>query len=140
MASIERALQIATAAHAGQTEKAGDAFITHPRRVADAVEGTDARIVALLHDVVEKNPDWPLSRLRDEGFPDAVIEAVDAMTRREGEDYIDFAGRALANPLARPVKIADLRDNLERGRAGGYDAHRLEKYREVLRLAGEVPN
>ncbi|HEY9055589.1 MAG TPA: GTP pyrophosphokinase [Aurantimonas sp.] len=140
MAGIERALRIAETAHAGDTEKAGDAFVTHPRRVADAVDGGDAKIVALLHDVVEKNAEWPLSRLRDEGFSNAILEAVDALTRRAGEDYFVFARRALANPLARPVKIADLRDNLERGRIGGYDEERLEKYRKALRLAGEATN
>jgi (p)ppGpp synthase/HD superfamily hydrolase len=133
MATIERARAIAESAHAGQVDKAGADYITHPLRVCDAVTGEDARIVALLHDVVEDS-DWTLEGLREEGFSDAVVDAVDALTHRSDEDYFDAVRRARDNELARGVKLADLADNSDRTRLGTVtedDERRLRKYAEA---------
>ncbi len=110
--TLERAIVIAAEAHAGETGKDGGPYILHCLRVMMAVEGHEPRVVAVLHDLLEHAPQWNLDRLRAEGCPEKVLEAIDAMTRREGEDYFDFARRAAANLLARPVKVADLTDNL----------------------------
>ncbi|MEO9786540.1 MAG: HD domain-containing protein [Aurantimonas coralicida] len=133
MATIERARAIAVSAHAGQVDKAGADYITHPLRVCDAVTGEEAKIVALLHDVVEDS-DWTLEGLRQEGFSDAVVDAVDALTHREDEDYFDAVRRARDNDLARIVKLADLADNSDRTRLGTVtedDERRLRKYAEA---------
>ena len=133
MATIERARAIAESAHAGQVDKAGADYITHPLRVCDAVIGEDAKIVAVLHDVVEDS-DWTLEGLRQEGFSDAVVDAVDALTHREDEDYFDAVRRARDNDLARTVKLADLADNSDRTRLGTVtedDERRLRKYAEA---------
>src|SRR5215510_3146899 len=114
--SLERAIEIATEAHRGQVDKAKEPYILHSRRVMDQVESIDEKIVGILHDVVEKNPQWSLSRLEGEGFKSTIIEALDAMTRRGGESYQDFVSRAAANPISRAVKMADLRDNIEMAR------------------------
>ncbi|HEV7435221.1 MAG TPA: HD domain-containing protein [Pseudorhizobium sp.] len=130
MSTIERAAAIAKQAHADQVDKAGAPYITHPIRVAGAVEGEEAKIVALLHDVVEDS-EWTLDRLRDEGFSNAVVNAVDALTHKDQEDYFDAVRRAKANPLARIVKLADLADNSDRTRlreVTEQDERRLEKY------------
>lgn len=114
VATLERALEIAAEAHAGQSQKDGRPYIGHPLRVMlpfVQVGDEERAIVAALHDVVGKS-DWSLARLRAEGFSEAIMEAVDAMTRRDGEDYVPFVQRAGENALARPVKEADLRDNL----------------------------
>ncbi|NDV89424.1 HD domain-containing protein [Aurantimonas aggregata] len=137
MSTIERASAIAEQAHADQVDKGGAPYITHPTRVALAVDGDEAKIVALLHDVVEDS-EWTLDQLRDEGFSEAVVEAVDALTHKEREDYFDAVRRAKANPLARIVKLADLADNSDRSRPGEtteQDERRLEKYaraRDIL--------
>ncbi len=133
MATIERARAIAESAHAGQVDKAGADYITHPLRVCDAVIGEDAKIVAVLHDVVEDS-DWTLDGLREEGFSDAVVDAVDALTHRADEDYFDAVRRARDNDLARTVKLADLDDNSDRTRLGTVtedDERRLRKYAEA---------
>jgi (p)ppGpp synthase/HD superfamily hydrolase len=128
-ASLERAIEIATEAHRGQVDKANEPYILHARRVMDQVGSVDEKIVGILHDVVEKNPKWTLDRLEQEGFKPAIIEAVDAMTRRPGESYDEFVSRAAANRISRPVKIADLRDNIEMARLCGSDD---AKYRTAL--------
>jgi (p)ppGpp synthase/HD superfamily hydrolase len=131
---LRKAEEIAVAAHAGQSDKTGHPFSDHLRRVAEKVGGREQRMVAYLHDIVEKADGWSLDRLAQEGFPQTVIDAVDAMTRREGEDYADFVRRAIANPLARPVKRADLEDNLQQAERAGIDD---SKYRLGLGLLDE---
>lgn len=135
--SLERALEIAREAHAGQVDKAGADYVSHPMRVSASVDSDEAKIVGLLHDVVEDGPGWTLERLRQEGFSEAVVEAVDALTHRKGESYFATVERAKANPLARQVKLADLADNSDRTRLAvisDRDEFRLAKYAEARRL------
>ncbi|KAA9383270.1 HD domain-containing protein [Neorhizobium galegae] len=131
---IDKAIAIATQAHEGQSSKTGGPFIDHVRRVAENVAGEDEKQVAWLHDVVEKGPGWTLGRLRQEGFSEAVVNAVDAMSKRDGEEYFTFVRRSIENPLARPVKRADLTDNLAQMRQMGGDG---SKFAEGLRILNE---
>lgn len=108
--------------------------MTHVTRVVAAVEGMDAKIVAALHDVVEKS-DWTLEDLTREGFAPAVLAGVDAMTKRPGEDFAAHVERAAADPLARRVKRADLEDNLRAWRLARPSSERnarLERYGRAL--------
>lgn len=142
MSTLERAIAIAAEAHAGQVDKAGESYILHPLRIMMELQATEDRIVGVLHDVVEDNATWPLSALRAEGFSDAIIAAVDAVTRREDEDYEAFVRRAARNEIGRRVKLADLADNMKlmRIKTPGPDDHeRTERYRKaqrILRAAG----
>lgn len=111
--NLSLAIRIATEAHDGQTDRGGAPYILHPLRVMMAVEGDRERIVAALHDVAEDCPQWPLARLREQPFSGAVCEALDALTRREGEPYGHFIDRCAADPIARVVKLADLKDNMD---------------------------
>ncbi len=132
---LRKAIDIATKAHEGQSSKTGGPFIDHVRRVAEHVAGEDEILVAWLHDVVEKGPGWTFERLLEEGFSQPVVRAVDAMSKRDGEDYFDFVRRSIADPLARPVKRADLTDNLaQMRRMGGDDS----KFAEGLRILTET--
>jgi (p)ppGpp synthase/HD superfamily hydrolase len=131
---IDKAIVIATQAHQGQSSKTGGPFIDHVRRVAENVAGEDEKQVAWLHDVVEKGPGWTFERLREEGFSEAVVDAVDAMSKRDGEEYFAFVRRSIGNPLARPVKRADLTDNLAQMRQMGGDG---SKFAEGLRILNE---
>lgn len=119
MSNLDHALVLAEAAHRGQKDKLGRPYIEHCRRVVEAVGGLDEKIVAYLHDVPEKAEGWTPARLAAEGFSPLIVAAVDAMTRREGEDDAAFVRRAAANRLAREVKRADLEDNLFQARAAG---------------------
>jgi (p)ppGpp synthase/HD superfamily hydrolase len=136
MSLLERARVIAASVHEGQSDKTGEPFIAHVRRVAAHIEGEPAQIVAWLHDVLEKSPDWTLERLAREGFGVDVLAAVDAMTKRADEDYFDFVRRAIANPLARPVKRADLLDNLEQMRRMGGDSFKYQQGLAILKGEG----
>jgi (p)ppGpp synthase/HD superfamily hydrolase len=110
MATIEKALQIAARAHEGQKDKEGLPYILHPLRVMARVEGSDAQIVAVLHDVIEDTA-VTADDLRAAGFGAAVVDAVLCVTHRKHESYADYVVRCKANPVARQVKLADLEDN-----------------------------
>jgi hypothetical protein len=75
------------------------------------VSTNDERIVAVLHDVCEDCPQWTFDRLRQKGFSESTIVALQSVTKRQGEDYNAFVRRAAANPIGRAVKLADLNDN-----------------------------
>lgn len=120
MSTQARALEIATVAHEGQLDKAGQPYLAHPLRVRDRVAGESARIVATLHDVVEDS-EWTLDDLAAEGFAPHVIAAVDALTKRPGEELADSMARVVGDALARAVKCADLADNADLARLAALD-------------------
>jgi (p)ppGpp synthase/HD superfamily hydrolase len=132
MSHLERALEIATAAHDGQKDKAGRPYLEHLLRVAEAVDTLDEKIVAYLHDVVEKGRGWTRARLEADGFSPVITSAVDALTRRDGEDDDTFVRRAAANRLARAVKRADLEDNLQQAHAAGLPSQRYRRGLDML--------
>lgn len=136
MPTLERAIEIAARAHAGQVDKAGQPYILHPLRLMLAVQGLHARMAAVLHDVVEDTP-LGFDDLRAEGFPDEVVEAVRALTKFDGESRIEAARRAAAHPLARQVKLADVSDNMDLSRIAQpteKDHARLREYEQVRAL------
>lgn len=133
MQHLDHAIQIALEAHEGQVDKTGRPFFEHCQRIALVVSGSEARTVAYLHDVVEKGRGWTLDRLREEGFPPTIVSAVDAMTRRMGEtDDDEFVRRAASNPLALPVKRADLEDNLWQAEQTGMNPEKYQRGLDIL--------
>ena len=111
---LERAIALAVEAHAGHWVRADRPYILHPLGVMARMETIPERIVAILHDTVENEGDRvSFARLRQEGFPEDIVRAIDCLTRRDGEPYADMIERIAPNPLARRVKLADLADNLD---------------------------
>jgi (p)ppGpp synthase/HD superfamily hydrolase len=117
MATLARAIELAATKHRGQSEKCTAApYILHPLRVMANVDGDDAKMAAVLHDVVEDAGVTP-DELRSLGFAETVVDAVLALSRRPGESYADFIVRCRTNRTARAVKLADLQDNFNLPRA-----------------------
>ena len=133
--NIERAIQIAVAAHAGIKDKGGKPYILHPIKVMMRLETEEEQIVAILHDVVE-DTDWTFAALLNEGFSEKIIEAIESVTKHsEEENYNDFIQRPLANDIGRRVKIADLLENLDLtpiGELSSSDIKRINKYKKAL--------
>jgi hypothetical protein len=130
MADLERALQIAVQAHAGQKDKTGAAYIFHPIRVMMRCTNPNARIVALLHDVVEDTA-TTFEDLEAAGFSPQVICTLRLVTHAEGVPYDEYIGSLMADPVAIDVKLSDLHDNLDIRRLndiGDRDVARLRKY------------
>ena len=133
MSVLEHAISIAVCAHAGETSENGEPYILHPLRVMLSMQTNEERVVAVLHDVVEKTR-WDLQNLRAEGFDAALIEAVESVSRHKEESYDDFVKRTKLNPIGRRVKIADLKDNIDAVTSGRNPAKasNLTKYENAL--------
>lgn len=139
---LEETLILASRLHAGQVDKAGAPYILHPLRLMLGSKGLETQTVALLHDVVEDTP-TTLAELAALGYPPAVLEALDCLTHREGEAYMDYVARAKANPVARQVKLLDLEDNMDLRRLfcdpTERDLARLKRYRQAWALLRDAP-
>ena len=133
MATLEHAIMLATQAHAGQVDRAGQPYILHPLRVMLAVSGVESQCAAVLRDVVEDTAiTW--ADLRALGFAEPVLAAVFALTKQQGESRLAAAYRAAINPIARVVKLADVTDNMNMNRIAQptpKDWARLEEYQQV---------
>ena len=84
----------------------------------------------MLHDII-KDTDYTIENLRENGYSKEVLEAIDCLTKRDGEDYDEYLERSRANPIAHKVKIADLEDNMDIRRFNVLkeeDLKRLNKY------------
>ncbi|MBZ0167764.1 MAG: GTP pyrophosphokinase [Candidatus Omnitrophica bacterium] len=136
MSDLQRAIEIAVEAHKDQTRRNGSPYILHPLRVMVSMQNELQQMVAVLHDVVEDSP-WTIEQLRAEGFSEAVLDAVAALTKSADDDYQEYLQRVRSNPVARAVKLADLRDNMnvpELPEVTDSDRQRLEKYRAAFIL------
>lgn len=135
-ATLEDAISIAALAHKGQKDKAGRPYLLHPLRMMMQMKSETAMMAAILHDVVE-DTGWTLEGLREQGFSEEVLAAIDCVTNRDGESYEKFIERVQTNPIARQVKIADLEDNMNIRRMSEIrpkDLERLEKYHKSWSL------
>ena len=141
-ADLADALLIAAKAHADQVDKAGIPYITHPLRMVEVALtrgcAPDVPIVAALHDVVEDSV-LTLDDLRDSGFSERVVAAVDAVTRRDGETYAAFIERCRqAGAVARCVKLLDIDDNLDPRRLDRIDPVSRRRLRDKYEAARAV--
>ena len=128
------ALEVAKEAHKNQKDKGGNPYINHPIKVAEMLETEDERAVAFLHDIVE-DTDITLEHLREYGFPDVILDAVDAMTKKPYEGYDGYIERLSKNKLAVKVKIADMTHNSDITRISNpteKDTDRINKYKEKI--------
>ena len=98
--------------HRGQVDKSGVMYVLHPLRVMRQMDSETEKIVGVLHDVVEDTP-ISLQDLRQKGYSQVIVDAIDCLAKREDESYEDFIERCKQNPIALKVKIADLADNVD---------------------------
>lgn len=132
---LRLAEQYATEKHMGQVDRAGVPYVEHPRAVAGMLDGETERIVAWLHDTVE-DTDATIDEIR-RLFGDEVAVAVDHLTHRKGEPYMNYIRRVKENELARKVKLADLEHNMDLSRlpvVTSADALRCVKYCQAKQL------
>ena len=133
---LQKAITIAYEAHKDQKDKYGAPYVGHVSRVMNRGRNVDEKIVGVLHDLIE-DTDWTFERLRKEGFPDYIINAVECLTKKdENEDYNAFIERIVPNPLAVSVKLNDLEDNMDIRRMPAVtekDAARLNKYLQAYK-------
>lgn len=135
-AFLEKALKLAIEAHKGQTDLSGLSYILHPLNVMFKVKSEKAKIVAILHDIIEDTP-ITIFILQDLGFSNEIIEAIELLTRKKSQDYFEYIEILSQNYLAREVKIADLEHNLDVIRFkkfGLFESTQITKHHKALKL------
>ncbi len=132
MTLLEKAIEIALRAHAGQKGKDGAPYVLHPLRLMTRMDTDEERMAAVLHDVVEDS-EVTLEDLRGAGFPEGVVETVRLLTHEEGISYEGYVERLKADAMARRIKVADLEDNSDIRRLSGIEEKDLERLRKYHR-------
>jgi (p)ppGpp synthase/HD superfamily hydrolase len=134
--NTKKAMRLCYEAHQGQTDKSGMPYVFHPIHVAEQMTDEPSTIVALLHDVIE-DTHYTLPDLEKMGFDREVLDALALMTHSKNVPYLEYVAKLKGNPLARAVKLADLRHNSDLSRLDTVDESakkRLEKYRAAIAL------
>lgn len=137
---LELALLIATKAHFGQEDRSGQPYIFHPLRVMENCMSLEAKIAALLQDVVEDTA-LTFDDLKQQGIPSIIVETLTLLTHDENTDYMDYIRNLSHHPIAREVKKADLRDNINIFRLNQLtenDFKRLRKYHEAWLILNQA--
>lgn len=132
----KKAMKIAFGAHKDQTDKTGMPYIYHPIHLAEQMEDEITICTALLHDAVEDG-DITFAELEREGFAGDVIEALKLLTHDESVPYMEYVKEIKKNPIAKAVKLADLRHNSDLSRLDVINEKakkRVEKYKRAMEL------
>lgn len=135
----KKALKLCFEAHRDQVDKTGLPYVFHPFHLAEQMTDELTTVCALLHDVVE-DTNYGFDDLRAMGFPQEVIDALMLLTHDPAVPYMDYVLQAASNPIAKQVKIADLRHNSDLTRMDIIDEaalKRAEKYKAALQLLGQ---
>ena len=135
----KKAMKLCYEAHRDQKDKSGLPYVFHPFHLAEQMPDEITAAAALLHDVAEDSA-YTVDDLRAIGFPDSVTHAVDLLTHKKGVPYTEYVLAIKADPVARTVKLADLRHNSDLSRLDlptERDLARAEKYRQAIRLLEE---
>lgn len=138
---VNKALNIMFEAHKDQRDKSGVPYVFHPFHLAEQMTSEDSTIAALLHDTIG-DTDITEEYLRSQGFKPEIIDAIILLTRKNNEDYFEYIKRIKDNPIAKEVKIADLRHNSDLGRLNfirDEDFRRNEKYWTALEMLTGKP-
>ncbi|MBE6637327.1 MAG: bifunctional (p)ppGpp synthetase/guanosine-3',5'-bis(diphosphate) 3'-pyrophosphohydrolase [Ruminococcaceae bacterium] len=130
----KKALRLCFDIHRDQNDKSGLPYVFHPFHLAEQMTDEIATVCALLHDVIEDSSCTPedLTRM---GFPPAVLEVLALLTHDPAVPYDAYVRTLAPHPIARAVKIADLRHNSDLTRLDTVDEYALarnEKYRKAL--------
>ncbi len=132
---LHKAIIIACEAHQGQSSINGEPYILHPLRLLIKAKSNEERIIAILHDVVEKT-NISLADLKNKGFDQNIISSIDSLSRRRGESYVDYIGRLMQNRISVKIKLLDLADNIkmhsENNDNGIYDV-KINQYKNALK-------
>lgn len=130
------ALRICFEAHKNQLDKSNLPYVFHPFHLAEQMQTEETIITALLHDVVEDSA-YTLQDLKNNGFPESVLQAVSLLTHDSDTDYFSYIAEIKKNAIARVVKLADLKHNSDLSRLDQIDTKailRKQKYLKAIRI------
>ena len=132
----KKALKLCFEVHKEQIDKSGLPYVFHPFHLAEQMDDENSVIVALLHDVVEDS-EMTFEDLEDMGFNEEVMDALRLLTHEDDVDYFEYVNKIKENPLAKKVKLADLRHNSDASRLEKLtqrDIERANKYKKAIQI------
>jgi len=129
--SLEVAEELAKEYHEGQTRRDGEPYVSHPLSVAQKLKGNKERIVGTLHDILE-DTEITEEELKKH-FTKDIVETVKLLTKEDGQDYLKYLKKVKENELARKVKIADMKHNLN----DNPTQKQVKKYTKGLKILEE---
>lgn len=135
MINYIKALIIMLKAHWKQRDKGNHIYIFHPLRVSRNCNNKSAKLVSLLHDVMEDNPNYSLRNFKFLNKEEK--EALKLLTHNKDIEYFDYINELKNNEIAREVKLSDLQDNSNLDRlltVTEKDIKRLEKYKVAQKI------
>jgi (p)ppGpp synthase/HD superfamily hydrolase len=135
----KKAIKLSFEAHKDQVDKSGMPYVYHPFHLAEQMKDEETTIVALLHDVAE-DTDITVNDIRRMGFSEEVCDALNFMTHDKDVPYMEYVRNIKKNPIAKTVKLADLKHNSDLTRLNEVDEKalkRIEKYNEAIKILTE---
>ena len=135
----KKAIKLCFEAHKEQVDKSGMPYVFHPFHLAEQMQTEETTVVALLHDLVE-DTDYTIEDLTSMGFGKTITDAIALMTHADGVAYMDYVREIKNNPIAKEVKLADLKHNADLTRLDVVDEKALsrrDKYLKAIKLLEE---
>ena len=132
---LHKAITIAYEAHQGQYSINGEPYILHPLRLLIKAKSNEERIIAILHDVIEKT-NISLLDLKNKGFDQNIISSIDSLSRRRSESYIEYIERLMQNKISVKIKLLDLADNIKihsENNDNGINDAKIIQYKNALK-------
>ena len=132
----KKALKLCYEAHQNQVDKTGLPYVFHPFHLAEQMTDEISTVCALLHDVVE-DTHYTFDDLANMGFSKQVIDVLKLLTHDSEVPYMEYVKALSVNPIAKAVKLADLRHNSDLTRINVIDEFmlaRVEKYKKAMDL------
>ena len=135
----KKAMNLCFDAHKEQMDKGGIPYVFHPIHLAEQMSDELSTVCALLHDVIE-DTNYTLSDISDMGFPISVTEVLALPTYDQSISYFDYVKRLAANPIAKQIKLADLKHNSDISRLDAINENtvrRIYKYKQAMKILME---
>lgn len=137
--NTKKALALCFEAHKEQKDDSGLPYVFHPFHLAEQMNDEATTVVALLHDVVE-DTHYTINDIKEMGFSKEVLDAIKLLTHDKEIPYMDYVRKIKDNPIAKAVKLADMRHNSDTTRLNKItekEINRARKYTEAIKLLTE---
>lgn len=135
---VRKAAKISFDAHKNDLDKSDYPYFMHPMTLAVQFDDEASVCVALLHDIIEDHGDkYSFEYLKKEGFTNEILDALKLLTHQDGIEYLDYVKEIKKNPIAKRVKLADLRHNSDLRRCNGVKPPKYELYQKAIKLLEE---
>lgn len=134
----KKALKLCFKAHKKQVDKTGVPYVFHPYHIAEEMDNETAVVCALLHDAINDETDYEL--LKNQGFTEGILDTLKVLNHDKDVPFFDYIKAIAKNPIAKQVKISDLKHNSDLSRLGENDEATLKrvlKYKKAIKFLKE---